>query len=325
MRGLAFLLAAAICALSARAEAAGFRLIDVPADAQGPALHGAVWSPCSQPPGRVELGATALPDVLDCPLAPGKHPLVVMSHGRGGSFIGHHDTAEAFADAGFIAVAIDHPGDTTTDISRSADLSVFVERPTDIKRVVDYMLGASFAAAAIDPTRIGFFGFSRGGYTGLVALGANPDWEVAAGYCRGLATAPPVCEQILDKKYPTEPLTHDPRLRAAVIADPLAVTFDAASLAPIKSPVQLWSSEKGGDGVLPHDVAAVDANLHAPHEFHLVRKAGHFAFFLCPPGLKAARSDLCADQDGFDRAAFHQEFNAAAVTFLRKHLAATRD
>jgi predicted dienelactone hydrolase len=324
MRALCSMLSVALCALASTTQAAGFRLIDVPADSQGPALHGAIWSPCTEPPGRIELGRTVLPGVKDCPLGGEKRALVIISHGRGGSFIGHHDIAEALADAGFVVVALNHPGDTSADLSRSADLSVFVERPADIKRLIDFMLTSSSAASAIDPARIGFFGFSRGGYTGLVVIGANPDWATATEHCR--ASAAHVCQQILNKEFPAEPLAHDPRIRAAVLADPLAVTFNAASLASVKPPVQLWASEHGGDGVLLHDVAAVDANLAAPHEFHLVRNAGHFAFLPpCPPALTEARPDLCTDQTGFDRVAFHREFNATAVTFFQKHLAVPRD
>ena len=35
------------------------------------------------------------------------------------------------------------------------------------------MLGSWSGSAKIDLGRVGFFGFSRGGYTGLVAIGAN--------------------------------------------------------------------------------------------------------------------------------------------------------
>jgi predicted dienelactone hydrolase len=113
--------AAVICFVAARAEAGGIRLIEVPADSEGPALTGAVWSPCAMPPQEVEVGGIALPGVKDCPILSDKLPLVVISHGRTGSLIGHHDTAETLADAGFIVAAINHPGDTSTDTSRSDD------------------------------------------------------------------------------------------------------------------------------------------------------------------------------------------------------------
>jgi len=136
--------------------------------------------------------------------------------------------AQTLADAGFVAAAINHPGDTTADMSRSGDLSVFIERPTDIKRLIDFMIDASPAASRIDPSRIGFFGFSRGGYTGLVLIGGNPDWVVAADLCKQSSSH--ICDQIRGKEYPTQPLPHDPRIKAAVIVDPLALLFTADSL-----------------------------------------------------------------------------------------------
>jgi predicted dienelactone hydrolase len=168
MRPLRPVLAAIIWLTAAAAGAAGFGFIEVPADPEGPAMRGAVWSPCAIPPQDVVVGRMTLPGVKDCPIAGDKLPLVVISHGRGGDFIGHHDTAETLADAGFIVAAISHPGDTVSDMSRSGDLSVTIERPTDIKRLIDFLVGTSPAGSKIDPERIGFFGFSRGGYTGLV-------------------------------------------------------------------------------------------------------------------------------------------------------------
>jgi predicted dienelactone hydrolase len=256
--------------------------------------------------------------VKDCPLPGDRHPLVVISHGRGGDFLGHHDTAEALADAGFVVVALNHPGDTRSDMAHATDLSVYVSRPTDIKRMIDFMLGTSPANSVVDPTRIGFFGFSRGGYTGLAVVGADADWTKATEYCG--ASPARGCQQVRDRDFPAEPIPHDPRIKAAVIADPLAIFFTAETLAPIRVPVQLWASELGGDGVFLRDVAPLDTKLTAPHEFHVVRNAGHFAFFLCPSGLSATVPSLCTDPNGFDRAAFHRELNAAVVAFLRDKL-----
>ena len=51
----------ALCLLASAAEAAGFRFIDVPADAEGPALSGALWYPCAESPGRTQFGPYVLP------------------------------------------------------------------------------------------------------------------------------------------------------------------------------------------------------------------------------------------------------------------------
>jgi predicted dienelactone hydrolase len=308
-----------LCLLATLAHAAGLRVIDVPADSEGPELHGAMWYPCSEPPDEVKLGYAALPGVRDCAVNGDKLPLVVVSHGRGGDFVGHHDTAEALADAGFVVAAINHPGDTATDMSRSDDLSVLVERPTDIKRLIDFMLGASPIASKIDPKRIGFFGFSRGGYTGLVLVGARPDWASTTTLCR--TSTSHMCEQILSKAFPSRPLTYDPRIRAAVIANPLVVMFAVDSYSAVKVPVQLWQSQRGGDGVSPESVAAVNRNLPAQHEYHTVPNAAHFVFLApCPPPLTKKRPELCTDAQGFDRAAFHKQLNANVVRFLETNL-----
>jgi predicted dienelactone hydrolase len=290
----------------------------VPADSDGLALKGAMWSPGAEPPGEIDLGDITVPGVKDCPISGVKLPLVVVSHGSGVSFVSHHDTAETLADAGFIVAAINHPDDTADDHSRSGDLSVLVETPIDIKRLIDFLLGPSPAASMIDAERIGFFGFSRGDYTGLVLIGANPDW--ASTLCqRSLART--ICEHILRKEFRVQPLVHDPRIQAAVIADPPGLFFPGDSLAAVKVPVQLWASERGTDVVTPESVAAVDSNLPAQHEYHVVPHSGHLVFLApCPPARAQDQPKLCTDAPGFDRVAFHKQLNAAVLAFLRTHL-----
>jgi predicted dienelactone hydrolase len=221
-----FLVAIALCLTATLAQAAGFRFIEVPADRGGPALKGAIWYPCAGPPGEMHLGPLTLPGAKDGPISGDKLPLVVFSHGDGGQWWGQHDTAETLADFGFVFAAINHPGDTYGDMSRSGDLSEFVERPTDIKRLVDFMLGASPAASKIDPEHIGVFGISAGGYTALVLVGANPDWPGASEFCQHSSL--PRCEQIRRKEFPVQPVVHDPRIKAAVLADPGTVFFSAS-------------------------------------------------------------------------------------------------
>jgi hypothetical protein len=50
--------------------------------------------------------------------------------------------------------------------------------------------------------------------------------------------------------------------------------------------------------------------------------ASHFVFLApCSPQLAAAVPRICTDVPaGFDRAAFHREFNASVAKFFRDHL-----
>jgi predicted dienelactone hydrolase len=219
---LVFLLAAF------QTRAAGLKFIDIPASPAGPATRGAVWYPCAAPPQDINLsdrdiGDRTLAGVKDCPLISDKLPLVVISHGRTGWFGGHHDTAAAVADAGFVVAAINHPGDNVYDRSRVDSLSVLVERPADIKRLIDFMLDAWPNASHIDARRIGLYGFSMGGYTGLVVIGGNPDLRKGLAGCEGSDFR--ACEQLRNNELPGEAPTHDPRVKAAVIVDPARGSF----------------------------------------------------------------------------------------------------
>ena len=63
---LAFLIA---CFAAPMVQAAGFRFIDIPADASGPALTGAVWSPCAAPPQEIRLRFVTIAAAQNCPVA----------------------------------------------------------------------------------------------------------------------------------------------------------------------------------------------------------------------------------------------------------------
>lgn len=305
--------------LHSAVSAAGLKLLQVPADGAGRSITVAAWYPSEYTPASITFGPFTASAAKDGVLSGRALPLVILSHGRGGSFVGHHDTAERLADAGFVVAAINHPGDTAQDKSRSAELSAFVDRPLDVKRVIDYMTGASPLAAAIDPNRIGFYGFSRGGYTGLVVIGANPDFALAGRLCEGQTG--PLCDQIRAGDFPKAPLTHDRRIKAAAIADPLAVVFSAESLEGVTVPVQLWASEAGGDGVEPKTIEAINSWLKAPHAFTKVPNSQHFSFFtVCPASIADREPVICKDPQGFDRAAFHQRLNDDLIAFFRAHL-----
>ena len=299
------------------AHAAGIQMLKVPSDGSSPALSGAVWYPCAMAPTPMKLGPFAIIATKDCPVAGTKLPLIVISHGRTGSYLGHRDTAQALAYAGFVVAAISHTGDNARDTSHADELPVFIERPADIKRLIDHMLGSWNGASAIDANRIGLFGFSRGGYTGLVLAGANPGFSSRIGMCAGQTNT--LCERVREGRL--GPLVHDSRIKAAVIADPLSIFFTKNSFADVRVPIQLWRSERGGDGVTPESVAAVADNLPVKTALRTVPHAEHFAFLPpCPDEVARSAPEICTDPPGFDRAAFHQEFNAQVVEFFLREL-----
>lgn len=86
-------------------------------------------------------------------------------------------------------------------------------------------------------------------------------------------------------------------------------------------PIQLWASTYGGDGVTPDSVAAVRRNLPVAPDWRLVENATHFGFVLpCTPALLKSKPEICSDHHGFDRTAFHADFNARILAFFKQHL-----
>src|SRR5476649_497385 len=128
-------------------HAAGFQH-GFAADPNGKPLEIGIWYPSQAAPKPVSMGATTMSVALNSAVEGRALPLVVMSHGTGGSFLEHYDTAIALADAGYVVAAVSHTGDNYADQSRSIYI---MDRPKQMSRVVDHMLSSWDGRAAIDP------------------------------------------------------------------------------------------------------------------------------------------------------------------------------
>jgi predicted dienelactone hydrolase len=308
------------------AEAAGLWAFNMPASPTGPAIRGLVWAPCAASPQEIDArGGRTFFATQDCPITGDKLPLIVISHGRRGWLGGHHDTAAALADAGFIVLAINHPGDTERDTSGTDSLAVMVERPADIKRSIDYMLEAWPEASHIDAQRIGLYGFSFGGYTALVVIGGSPDFRKGLPNCQTSSLR--ACKELENNEVPKQPIVHDPRVKAAVIVDPYpAFFFPEEHLKAVTIPVQLWSSDpaQNADHLSGCCAAAINDRLSSKPENHFVKDAKHFSFLaLCTPKEAEKFPSICIDAPGFDRVDFHKHFHAEAIAFFKNHLGET--
>jgi predicted dienelactone hydrolase len=312
---------AVLCCLASTAGAAGIQLLDT-----DPTLAGAIWYPCAAEPQRVPLGKLtmnfidSLQGVKDGPVSGTKLPLIIVAHGRGGWFGGHDDVEQALADAGFVVAAINYPGDNGADRSQSESLSIIASRPADTIRLLNFMLNDWRDRAVIDPTKIGLFGFSAGAYTGLILAGGNPDFRKIAPLCTE-TNKTLACEQFRSGNIPPGP-PREPRIRAAALADTaLNFMFSSEGLAGIQIPLLIWRSELGGGGVDPRNSALTASSLLGKPEVRVV-PAGHFAFLPpCSPQFAANLPRLCTDPPGFDRTAFHRDFNASILGFFREKLA----
>jgi len=309
--------------LAATARAAGVQSFVIPQDASGPQISGKLWTPCSSPPGPVTVNRGTIRltiyAVKDCVPSRKQLPLIVISHGMLEDMFSHHDTAEFLADAGFAVVTFNHTRDSGSATKDQVDdISSLLVRPPDVSRVISYLSSTSQALVDIDSRRIGFFGHSRGGYTGLILAGAIPNFHALLFPCPEEFL---MCRQMRDNNVPDHGSGFDSRIKAFVIADPLSFFPDKSSLRKVAAPIQLWSSDRGGMGVRPEDVASVQRNLPTIPEFHRPVNSVHFSFlFPCWAEEAKLMSFQCTDAPGFNRAHFHKELNAQMLEFFRKNI-----
>ncbi len=304
----------------------GFQYLQIP-DGSGPPVEVGVWYPAAADAPLVpsRAGTYVLKLALDAPVR-GEHlPLVVMSHGNGGEFSGHWDTAVALARAGFVVAALTHPGDNWRDQSRAVHLP---DRPLQLKHLLDYMTDSWPGRAAIDPARIGAFGFSAGGFTVLALAGGEPDLARIPPHC---ADHPDYYDCALIRRFPgaaesiarARPVwTHDARIRAVVSAAPaVGFAFGKDGLKGVTVPVQLWRAEN--DHILPQPLYAqsVHDDLPTAPDYHVVSGADHFDFLVpCSDVLRKSAAFICQSPPGFDRVAFHEAFNREVVAFFGRTL-----
>lgn len=256
-----------------------------------------------------------------------RRSLVVISHGGGGDYLGHADTAVALAKAGFVAAALSHAGDTSTDQSRVMELW---RRPQQLHRLISYMLEEWSGRDMLNSEAVGAFGFSNGGFTVLVAAGGVPDVSRIAPYCREHPTHD-LCTAIktagfdaghLSIKVPPHAWVADGRIKAVVAAAPaFGFTFSRDGLSAVRAPVQLWRPADDHHQPSPYYAEAVTEALPDHPDYQVVPAAGHYAFLPpCSAKLAAAAPSICEDQPAFNRTRFHKTLNRQVVRFFRAHL-----
>jgi predicted dienelactone hydrolase len=322
MKRVAILVALVLLLAPVSAGAVGFQSVRAP-DPQGEPLELGIWYPSDAPASPQPLALFEQTVAPNGAISGGGLPLVVISHGTGGSLSSHYDTALALASAGFVVAAVTHTGDNSRD--QSGEFRI-LDRPRQISRALDYILNAWPGRDRLDPAKIGIFGFSAGGFTALADVGGRADFSMIAPHCRDHSDEY-VCGVVARHKGEGFDATlaaalGDGRFKAAVIAAPaLGFTFTADGLKDVTVPIQLWRA--ADDRILPNPSSseAVHEALPRPHDYTIVANAGHFDFLApCSDALANAAPQICRSAPGFDRTAFHRQLNAAMVEFFKKTL-----
>lgn len=334
-------LALPMVALGQGMAGVGFAPIRVHDPVNGGEMSGYVFYPSATAHGITRLGPYQLDATASAAAIPGTKPLVMISHGHAGSDLGHHDLATYLARHGFIVAAITHPKDNFRDSSGDGHPVVLAGRPIQISATISYLLQSARWKPLIDSSRIGVAGFSNGGYTSLLLVGAVPRFTSIPRHCRLHPDDRNICvplarleaavvsqggsieQQInrLQQSLHRWGNTDDPRVRAAFVMAPFSSVFDAAGLAHINRPVLLYYAQDDPVLLPRYNALHIAPLIRTLVAIRMVPKAGHYVFLSpCSRELAKGYPDICQDPPGVDRTAVHRKINAAALAFFREAL-----
>lgn len=267
------------------------------------------------------MGPYSVEATPNLPIAEGRFPLLLLSHGHGGSHLGHHDLATFLAQRGYIVATVEHPGDNYRDQSGFGSDTVLLGRPLQMSALLDASLTSPLLGKHINEARIGAMGFSAGGYTVLTMAGAKPNFALREAYCKRHPGDTEICGSALRIEHPHLKAKADPRVKAVFAMAPLGVFFDKAGLASVKVPVFLYAAENDQVLLVDENAAHVRDCLPRPPEYRSIPKAGHYIFLAPTPALEKALPDLFTDPPGVDRGAIHAQIDKDALSFFTRAFA----
>lgn len=306
------------------------------------ALRLIIWYPASEPEAQVTTGPAGSPIFIrgmvatDAPFADAaRHPLILLSHGFGGSARQMTWLGAALARRGYVAVAVDHPGANSIDGISDAGAYAPWARTMDLRAALDFVLAQPDLAPHIDSDRVGVAGFALGGYASLLAVGARSDFSHFDAFCEGPdrdAMCDTHFEYPLDYRRRAEVLARpglealaraelsdfrDPRITALFLIAPAFVkALDPVSLSRVGVPVGIVHG--AADPVAP---AATNGQLVARlipgARLRMLPGVGHYDFLsVCGPGGFREVARLCVDGPGATRAQTHAVTETAAIAFF---------
>lgn len=103
---------------------------------------------------------------VDADVQSGTHPIVMFSHGMGGTTRAQAWLASGLAQRGAIVVSVNHPNSTWGDFDMSKGVNHWT-RVADMSVALDVLLADPAFADHVDTSRIMAAGFSYGGWTAL--------------------------------------------------------------------------------------------------------------------------------------------------------------
>lgn len=278
------------------------------------------------------------PDATPAP-ADTPYPLVIYSHGSGGSRLVQMWLVEHLASWGFIVMAVDHAGNTLIDglTGQNDTVATYAYRPDDLLRQIteaEDLNQEGMFAGLIDTDNIAIVGHSLGGWTTLQLGGAHLNFDKLRDYCENPRedVRENVCflleseaEIATARGYDTPPTGNwdtitDPRIQAIVTYAPYNIPSLDTSSVSVPAMVIVGTSDDTTPPV--RDTYPLIESLSVPYHLTTLQLAGHNIFVDECPNTNFVTEDVypsCSDEVwDMDRA--HDITNYMTTLFLLQHL-----
>ena len=271
-------------------------------------------------------------------VAPGLHPLIVLSHGAFGAARNYSWIAEALARAGYLVAGISHYGESYVYGASTIDPAAVLElraRPRDISATLDFVEKNSWVTGLVDWQRVGFLGHSSGGATGLLLAGARFDEQQMGRYCATQAAAQdrgcdyakqrlsPVSDLPVSRRSTEAALSHtDQRISAVALLDPALGPgfYDYSNMHPDIAGLLVGSAHN--DFLPAESHAGLIGSRWPGAETHWLSSGeGHFVYLNeCARDLFANGVALCSDRPHVSRRAVHRELEGYILSFFAREI-----
>ncbi|QKW58998.1 alpha/beta fold hydrolase [Stenotrophomonas sp. NA06056] len=277
-----------------------------------PAAPGSEETPLSIGPADAllfEVGRAA----KDAPIAEGRLPTLLLSHGNGGTARMMGWLGTALARAGYLVIAVDHPGNNGADEMTLAGSVLTWLRADDLKAALAAVQADTLLGPHVDASRLGVIGYSAGGFTALLSAGARPDMARLLAFChahpddgvcrpqqeaathtmeaRLAAAASPQLQPYVRHAQDDRSI---PGVRAVFVLAPAIVqAFAPEQLKALQQPVAIVLGAVD-DVAPPATNGDVAAELIPKATLHALPDVGHYDFLsTCTPLAKERLPALC--------------------------------
>lgn len=297
----------------------GYHTLTFPDPLDSQPMHALAFYPSTDEEHTSKVQGYWIDATPDAPIAMGRFPLILLSHGNTGTPLALHDLATSLARQGFVVVAVVHPGDNDRDHSRLGSLSNLYGRPLQISEAISAALLDPRLSPYLSAEQVGVIGYSAGGETALILAGAEPDLQRLKTYCTERPQDRDACktqgELLLDRD--DLHAQADPRVGALMLMAPLTLMFGRNTLSDVHVPVLLYSGDDDELLAVDKNAEALARKLPQTPEYKLLAGAGHFVFMApCSDEQRATAPILCNDREGVDREDIHRNLSAEAVRFF---------